>query len=49
VIAFEDAHWIDPTSQDLLDRTVVRAASLPLLMVVTGRPEFQPTGGGDPR
>ena len=48
LIVFEDAHWIDPTSQDLLDRTVARAANLPVLLVVTARPEFQPTWVGEP-
>jgi predicted ATPase len=35
----EDARWIDPTSLDLLDRTVARVADLPVLLVVTARPE----------
>jgi DNA-binding SARP family transcriptional activator/class 3 adenylate cyclase len=48
LIVFEDAHWIDPTSLDLLDRTVARVANLPVLLVVTGRPEFQPTWVGQP-
>jgi class 3 adenylate cyclase/tetratricopeptide (TPR) repeat protein len=45
---FEDAHWIDPTSLDLLDRTVARVADLPVLLVITFRPEFQPTWVGQP-
>jgi class 3 adenylate cyclase/predicted ATPase len=48
LIVFEDAHWIDPTSLDLLDRTVVRAANLPVLLVITFRPELQPTWVGQP-
>ena len=48
LIVFEDAHWIDPTSQDLLDRTVARVADLPVLLVVTVRPEVQPTWVGQP-
>src|SRR5262252_3526794 len=48
LIVFEDIHWIDPTSLDLLDRMVARAASLPLLLVVTVRPEVQPTWVGQP-
>ena len=43
LIVFEDIHWIDPTSQDLLDRAVVRIAGLPVLLVVTVRPELQPS------
>jgi class 3 adenylate cyclase len=42
LLVFEDAHWIDPTSLDLLGRTVARVADLPVLLVVTFRPEFQP-------
>ncbi len=48
LVVFEDAHWIDPTSLDLLDRTVARIASLPVLLVVTARPEFQPSWVGQP-
>src|SRR5438128_9802249 len=48
LILFEDAHWIDPTSQDLLDRMVARAANLRVLLVVTSRPELQPTWIGEP-
>jgi DNA-binding SARP family transcriptional activator/class 3 adenylate cyclase len=43
LIVFEDVHWIDPTSLDLLDRTIARVADLPALLVVTFRPELQPT------
>jgi tetratricopeptide (TPR) repeat protein len=42
LMVFEDAHWIDPTSRELLDLTVERVRSLPVLLVVTFRPEFQP-------
>ena len=48
VIVFEDTHWIDPTSRDLLDRMVARAARLPVLLVVTTRPEAQPAWVGQP-
>jgi predicted ATPase len=48
LVVFEDAHWIDPTSLDLLNRTVARAANLPVLLVVTVRPELQPTWVGEP-
>ena len=48
LIVFEDVHWIDPTSQDLLDRMVARAADLAMLLVVTFRPEFQPDWVGQP-
>jgi predicted ATPase len=49
VMVFEDAHWIDPTSRELLDLTVERVRSLPVLLIVTFRPEFQPPWTGHPQ
>jgi predicted ATPase len=49
VMVFEDAHWIDPTSRELLDLTVERIRSLPVLLIVTFRPEFQPPWIGQPQ
>jgi class 3 adenylate cyclase/predicted ATPase len=49
VVVFEDAHWIDPTSRELLDLTVERVRSLPVLLIVTFRPEFQPPWTGLPQ
>src|SRR6516165_8711412 len=43
---FEDAHWIDPTSRELLDLTVDRVRSLPVLLIVTFRREFEPPWTG---
>ena len=37
----EDAHWIDPTSLEVLGRAVDRIATLPVLLIVTLRPEFK--------
>jgi class 3 adenylate cyclase/predicted ATPase len=48
-MAFEDTHWIDPTSRELLDLTVDRVRSLPVLLIVTFRPEFQPPWIGQPQ
>jgi class 3 adenylate cyclase len=48
LIVIEDAHWIDPTSLELLDAMAARAANLPLLLLVTLRPEFQPSWIGQP-
>jgi len=42
VMVFEDAHWIDPTSCELLDLTVEHLRILPVLLLVTFRPEYQP-------
>src|SRR5207253_751925 len=49
IMVFEDAHWIDPTSRELLDLTVERVRSLPVLFIVTFRPEFQPPWTGQPQ
>jgi class 3 adenylate cyclase/predicted ATPase len=49
VFVFEDAHWIDPTSRELLDLTVEHARRLPVLLIVTFRPEFQPPWTGQPK
>ncbi len=42
VMLFEDAHWADPTSLEVLDLLIGRISHIPLLMVLTHRPEFQP-------
>ena len=36
----EDMHWMDPTSRESFELIVDRVATLPVLMVVTFRPEF---------
>ena len=48
LIIFEDAHWIDPTSLEVLGRTVDRIRTLGVLLVVTYRPEFEPPWIGRP-
>jgi class 3 adenylate cyclase/tetratricopeptide (TPR) repeat protein len=48
LILVEDAHWIDPTSLDLLDRIVTRVADLPILLVITLRPDLQSSWIGQP-
>ena len=40
VLAFEDLHWADPTSLDLLQSLADRGGQAPLLIVATTRPEF---------
>ncbi len=37
----EDLHWMDPSTRELLDLTVERIGSLPILLVATARPEFR--------
>ena len=48
VAIFEDVHWIDPTSLDVLGRMIDRIRDLPVLLLVTFRPEFAPPWTGQP-
>ena len=45
---FEDAHWADPTSLELLDHIVNTVPSLSALLIVTFRSEFEPPWIGRP-
>ncbi len=40
LMIFEDVHWVDPTSLEAIGRTVDRIKTLPVLLIVTFRPEF---------
>jgi class 3 adenylate cyclase/tetratricopeptide (TPR) repeat protein len=48
LMVFEDAHWVDPTSRELLALTIDRVARVPVLLVITFRPEFQHGWGSEP-
>jgi len=48
LMVLEDGHWIDPTSREFTDLTLDRVRRLPVLLVVTFRPEFQHDWGGQP-
>jgi class 3 adenylate cyclase/predicted ATPase len=48
LMVFEDAHWSDPSSLEALSRAVNRIATLPILLIVTFRPEFDPPWIGRP-
>ena len=48
LMLFEDAHWSDPTSLELLDLIMDRVPTLPILLIVTFRPEFTPPWAGRP-
>jgi class 3 adenylate cyclase/tetratricopeptide (TPR) repeat protein len=37
---FEDIHWLDPTSLELLNMAIARTAGAPVLLVATFRPGF---------
>jgi class 3 adenylate cyclase/predicted ATPase len=41
-LAFEDLHWADPTSLDLMQNLAERGAQAPLFILATARPEFRP-------
>ena len=45
VLAFEDLHWADPTTLDVLRGIAERGALAPLYIVATTRPEFRPPWG----
>jgi predicted ATPase len=42
ILAFEDLHWADPTSLDLLRALAERGAQAALLLLATTRPELRP-------
>jgi class 3 adenylate cyclase len=48
LMIFEDSHWVDPTSRELLDLTVDRISRLPVLLLVTFRPELRHAWSGQP-
>ena len=48
LMIFEDAQWTDPTSLEAFGRAVDRIATLPVLLLVTYRPEFEPPWIGQP-
>jgi len=40
VIAIEDLHWVDPSTIELMQLLVEQAATAPLMLIGTSRPEF---------
>src|SRR5271166_1478511 len=48
LILFEDAHWADATSLDVLDLAIQRLRRLPVLLLITYRPEFEAPWKGLP-
>ena len=42
LMVFEDAHWVDPTTRELFDIVVEQVRTLPVLLIITYRPEFVP-------
>jgi class 3 adenylate cyclase/predicted ATPase len=43
---YEDLHWADPSTLELLDMVVERARALPVLIIITHRPQFSPPWSG---
>ena len=39
---YEDVHWVDPSTLDLLNLVIERIRALPVLVLITFRPEFHP-------
>ena len=39
---YEDVHWVDPSTLELLGLVIERIRQLPVLVLITFRPEFQP-------
>ncbi|SDM94148.1 adenylate/guanylate cyclase domain-containing protein [Afipia sp. GAS231] len=48
LLIFEDLHWIDPTSLELLGQLMDAIAALPVLLVATFRTEFEPPWAARP-
>jgi predicted ATPase len=42
LMMFEDVHWSDPTTRELLDLLIERVPTLRVLVILTFRPEFTP-------
>ena len=43
---YEDTHWADPTTLEALDLVIERVQRLPVLVLITFRPEFDPPWTG---
>ena len=43
LVVLEDAHWIDPSTSELLNHLIERLPSMSVLLLITSRPEFSPT------
>ena len=47
LMVFEDVHWVDPTTQEVLELLVSRIARLPVLLLIAYRPEYVPRWSGE--
>jgi class 3 adenylate cyclase len=48
LMVWEDIHWSDPTTRESLDLLIDRVPTLPVLAILTARPEFVPPWTGRP-
>jgi len=48
LVTYEDVHWSDPTTQELLGLAIERIQRLPVLAIITFRPDFVPPWSGQP-
>ena len=42
MMVVEDLHWIDPTSTQLLAMLMDQVPTMPLFVLLTARPDFEP-------
>ena len=49
LMLFEDVHWSDPSTRELLDLLIERVTAVRLLVIITFRPEFSPPWVGRPQ
>ena len=49
ILLFEDLHWLDPSSGELLDLLIEKIEGWPVLLIATFRPDFQPRWTGEPQ
>jgi predicted ATPase len=48
VMVLEDLHWIDLVSEELLNRVIATEGKLPLVIIETHQPEYQPPWADQP-
>jgi class 3 adenylate cyclase len=48
LMVVEDVHWVDPTSQELIELLAPKVRELPVLLVMTYRLEYVPSWTGQP-
>ena len=49
ILLFEDLHWLDPSSCELLDLLIEKIEGWPVLLIATFRLDFQPRWTGQPQ